>query len=85
MKKDKALLVEKVRVKVGRLIKVWNTNIPKFSNAKKQYISVWVEDGSGKNERCLLFTEGEIKRAEHRASMNKEDLPKKGFLTNLFD
>lgn len=75
----------KTTVKSGRLIKVDNKNRPKFSNANTQYYAVWVEDQNGKNERCLLFTEGEIKAAEYRSSKNKEDLTKKNFIANLLD
>ncbi len=78
-----ANLIEQVRVKPGRLIRVWNTEKRKAENIG--YVSVWVEDANGKNERCLLFTEKEIERAEYRASRNLEDLTKKGFLTDLTD
>jgi hypothetical protein len=78
-----ANLIDQVRVKAGRLIKVWNTL--KKKNENKGYVSVWVEDADGTNERCLLFTEKEIQRAELRASKNIEDLTNKNFLTNLVD
>ena len=61
-----ANLIDKVKVKMGRLIRVWNTEKKKFSNASAKYVSVWVEDADGKNERCLLFTEKEIAKAEER-------------------
>jgi hypothetical protein len=80
-----ASLIDKVKVKAGRLIKVWNTEKKKFSNAKPLYVSVWVEDADGSNERCLLFTENDIKKAEQRASKNQEDLTTKGFFTNITD
>jgi len=80
-----AKLIDKSTVKNGRLIQVWNDLRKKFSNAKKTYWAVWVEDASGKNERCLLFTDKEIERAEYRASRNKEDLTKKNLITNLLD
>jgi hypothetical protein len=78
-------VIDKVRVKAGRLIKVWNKKRPKFSNANTIYISVWVENENSKNERCLLFTENEIKRAEYRASRNKEDLTDKCWFADLLD
>jgi len=78
-----ANLIDQVRVKAGRLIRVWNTL--KKKNENKGYVSVWVEDADGSNERCLLFTEKEIQRAELRASKNLEDLTNKNFLTNLVD
>jgi hypothetical protein len=80
-----ASLIDKVKVKAGRLIKVWNEDRRKFSNAKLEYISVWVEDADGKNERCLLFTENEIKTAEKRAENNLEDLTDKSFFTDFID
>ena len=80
-----ASLIDQVKVKAGRLIKVWNTEKKKFSNAKPWYVSVWVEDADGKNERCLLFTEKEIQAAEKRAATNQEDITSKGFFTNLTD
>jgi len=80
-----ASLIDKVKVKAGRLIRVWNEDRKKFSNSKLEYISVWVEDADGKNERCLLFTDNEIKVAEERAEKNLEDLTDKSFFTDLID
>jgi hypothetical protein len=77
--------IDKVSIKAGRLVRVKNTLRPKFTNAKTVYYAVQVEDANGKNERCLLFTENEIKNAEYRSSRNKEDLTDKDFLTDLFD
>jgi hypothetical protein len=76
-------IIDKVKVRAGRLIRVFNT-IPKH-NSKPWYISIWVEDADGRNERCLLFTENEIKRAEDRANKNKEDLTNKSLFTDLID
>lgn len=78
-----ANLIDKVKVKPGRLIRVYNTQ--KKKNENDGYVSVWVEDANGKNERCLLFTEKEIQRAESRSSKNIEDLTNKNFLTDLMD
>jgi len=77
--------IDDARVVPGRLIRVKNTDKPKFSNAKNEYLSLFVEDADGGNERCLLFTEREIKVAQHRAERNKEDLTKKSALQNLLD
>ena len=74
-----------ITVKSGRLICVKNTEVPKLSNANSHYWAVHVEDCDGVNERCILLTEKELERAEYRASRNKEDLTKKGFLADLFD
>lgn len=78
-----ANVIEQVRVKMGRLIRVWNTL--KKKNENIGYVSVWVEDADGKNERCLLFTEKEIERAEKRAARNIEDLTNKDLLTDFLD
>jgi len=80
-----ASVIDKVRVKSGRLIKVWNTKRPKFSNAKFEYIAIWVENANGKSERCLLFTDKEITAAELRAKNNKEDLTDKSFFADIAD
>ena len=80
-----ANLIDKVRVKAGRLIRVWNDEKKKFSNAAPEYVSVWVEDADGGNERCLLFTQHEIEVAEKRASKNLEDLTEKSVFTDLID
>lgn len=80
-----AKLIDDVSVKAGRVIKVWNTERKAFSNSKDYYNAIWVEDANGGNERCLLFTDHELERAEYRASKNTEDLPQKGFWTDLFD
>lgn len=80
-----ASVIDKAKVKSGRLIRVHNTKRPKFSNAKHQYTAVWVENANGKKERCLLFTENEIKQAEYRAKRNKEDLTDKSWFTDVLD
>lgn len=77
--------IDDVRVAPGRLIRVKNSKKPKFSNAKSEYLAVFVEDADGGNERCLLFTPRELKIAEYRASRNKEDLTKKSILQDLLD
>lgn len=76
MSKDK-------KIRAGRLQMVENKD-RKFGSAL-EYFALWVEDSNGKNERCLLFTEKEIKAAEKRAAKNPEDLTKKGWLTDLLD
>jgi len=75
MKKGK---IDKVKVVMGRLIKVENTQKAKLSNANDVYFAVQVEDADSGNERCLLFTEKQIEAAQKRAEKNPEDLTKKG-------
>ncbi len=78
-----AKVLDQVRVKQGRLIRVQNTD--KTFGSSDVYIAVQVEDADGNNERCLLFTEKEIQAAQERADKNKEDLTTKSFITNLLD
>ena len=80
---EDALKIDDASAKAGRLIRVYNKM--KKSAANRSYYSVWVEDADGSNERCLLFTEKELARAEDRAKKNPEDLPKKSFLASLID
>ena len=75
----------KAEAKKGRLIPVYNLGRRKFSSANKFYYAIHVEDANGDNERCLLFTENELKKAQERAEKNPEDLPKKGWLRDLTD
>ena len=75
--------IDEVRVKAGRIIRVENTK--KKTNTAKIYLSVWIEDADGKNERCLLFTEREIRNAVARAEKNLEDLTNKGLITDILD
>lgn len=78
-----ANVLDQVRVKQGRLIRVENTE--RTFGSAQVYIAVQVEDADGSNERCLLFTEKEIQSAQERAHRNKEDLTNKSFITNLID
>lgn len=84
-KKEDAIKIDDVRVVAGRLIPVYNKQRLAFSNAKKKYMAVWVEDSNGKNERCLLLTDKELECAEYRAKKNPEDCPKKGLIADLLD
>ena len=77
--------IDDVRTVAGRFINVKNTKKKKFSNAKNEYSAIWVEDANGKNERCLLFTQREIKIAEDRAKKNPEDLTSKSAIQNLIE
>jgi hypothetical protein len=78
-------MIDKSSVKAGRLIKIENTNMPKLSNASKEYFSVWVEDANGKNERCWFLTAKDVEMLEKRSLKNKEDWTKKGIITNIMD
>ena len=78
-----AKVLDQVRVKQGRLIRVENTE--RTFGSADVYIAVQVEDADGSNERCLLFTEKEIQAAQERADKNKEDLTTKSFITDMLD
>ena len=70
------------KVKAGKIIRVDNKE-RKFG-ANPEYLAIWVENQSN-DEFCLLFTERELKVAKDRGDKNKEDIPRKGFFTDLFD
>lgn len=72
-----------MKVVKGRLISVDNTN--RIFGSAESYIAIQVEDADGGRERCILFTDAEIAKAEERAKRNPEDLTEKGFFTNLLD
>jgi hypothetical protein len=76
-------LIDKVRIKQGRLVRVWNQD--RVFGSSAEYVAVWVENSKGSEEECLLFTEKEIQTARERASKNIEDLTEKGFITDLID
>ena len=78
-----ANVLDQVRIKKGRLIRVQNTE--RTFGSADVYIAVQVENADGSNERCLLFTEKEIQAAQERADKNKEDLTNRSFLTDLLD
>ena len=78
-----ANVLDQVRIKKGRLIRVQNTE--RTFGSVDVYIAVQVENADGSNERCLLFTEKEIQAAQERADKNKEDLTNRSFLTDLLD
>jgi len=69
-------------VKQGKVITV--TNKDRKFGANEEYYAIWIEDIK-KRERCLLFTQHQLLVAQNRASKNLEDIPKKGFWSNLFD
>ena len=76
-------LVDAPRVR-GRIIPVYNKK-RKHWNSKYAYSAVFVEDTNGENQRCLLLTDYEIHRVEHRAKRNQEDIPQKSLITDILD
>ena len=69
--------------RLGRLVKVKNTKAKAFSHESDSYIAVWVKDDEG--SKCLLFTENELSKAEHRALKNEEDLTQRSLISKLLD
>jgi hypothetical protein len=78
-----ANVLDQVKVKQGRLIRVENTE--RTFGSADVYVAVQVENADGSDERCLLFTEKEIQAAQERADKNKEDLTNRSFITDLLD
>lgn len=79
--------IDKVPAKMGRLVHVENTNQSNKGNEADVYVAVWLEDANGNNRRCVLFTDGEIARAERRATKNPEDQVelKRSWIEKLFN
>ena len=50
------------KVIMGKIIKVANSE--KKASENDEYFALHVEDESGKNESCILFTESELKEME---------------------
>jgi hypothetical protein len=69
--------------RLGRLVRVKNTNKKGYSGEREDFIAVWVKGNNG--PKCLLFTDGEIERAEARAQKNPEDLTKRSLISELID
>jgi hypothetical protein len=78
-----AKVLDQVKVKQGRLIRVENTE--RTFGSADVYVAVQVENADGSDERCLLFTEKEIQAAQERADKNKKDLTNRSFITDLLD
>lgn len=70
------------KVKQGKILEVENKDRKFGANSK--YFAIWTENAK-KEELCLLFTENQLLTAKLRAEKNPEDIPKKGFFTDLFD
>ena len=71
--------------RLGRLVRVKNTKTKAFAHESDSYISVWISDIDGQNKRCILFTDAEVARAEHRAQKNNEDLTERSWISKLLD
>lgn len=54
--------IDDLKTVMGQMIMVKNQN--KVATANDQYVAIHVEDESGENERCLLFTEIELSDME---------------------
>lgn len=70
--------------RIGRVYKIQNTNQPKLSNANDWYYGIYLEQDNDE-EFFIMLTEKELDRAKYRASRNREDFKKKGWLTDVLD
>ena len=79
--------IDQVPARMGRLLHIENTNQCNKGNESDVYVAIWVEDADGSNRRCIMFTDGEIARAERRAAKNPEDQVKldKSWIEKLFN
>lgn len=75
--------IDNEKVKEGHILEVWNTEKPRFSNANLKYFVIHCERGG--KEFPIMLTENELNAAVHRAKQNPEDVPKKGFITDMLD
>jgi hypothetical protein len=71
------------KTRIGRIHKVENKERKKFSTENLMYYAVILKDGD--NVQSLLFTEGELERAAHRASRNAEDTLEQSAISKLID
>jgi hypothetical protein len=76
-------MVMEIFTRLGRLVRVKNTNKKGYSGEREDFIAVWVKGKNG--PKCLLFTDGEIERAETRAAKNPEDLTKRSWISEILD
>lgn len=81
---DNAIQLTDSRDKLGRIKPVYNKNKKMFTEPD-YYNAVIVCDEDESNQRCLIFNDVELLKYEQRANKNKEDIPKKSFLTDLLD
>lgn len=72
-----------MKVRIGQLVKIANKKSKSFTNENDIYMAVWVKTSQGKE--CFLFTEVELKKIKERSKKNKEDYPKRSFLSKLID
>lgn len=75
-----AKLIEDEKIVMGKVIKVENQM--KVATANDTYLSVQVEDESGDNERCLLFTEKEFDKVATVKADFMADTMKSGRIYN---
>ena len=62
--------LNKPNVIIGKLFRVKNNKKPKFSNAKDEYFSVWIENLDDTDKKLLLFTKRELDLSEERSRKN---------------
>jgi hypothetical protein len=73
---------EKVTVRNGNLMRVYNTE--RKTNANKFYWFMYVQMPDG-TEVPVMLTEKQLENIKNRAAKNEEDTPKKNFFVDLSD
>jgi len=79
-----AIRLKEAKAVKGRFIPVYNKN-KKYWMENNHYYGVLIQDPSGVDLGCYLFTQAEIKKMAKRATKNPNTVPSKSFLTDLFD
>lgn len=83
MSEENAIVLSNDSVREGHVVEVYNKNRPKFSNAKRKYYAIWVQQ-DGK-ELPIMLSDIELANAKKRAVKNPEDVPKKSLINNITD
>lgn len=65
---DEAIQLNDSRVEEGNLLRVYNKQTDKFSNANKVYSVVWTQKAA--TEIPLMFTDSELTKFSYRAMRN---------------
>ena len=73
-----------IKTRIGKIHKVENKNMKKFSNENPYYFAAMVKDDEGTVFNILL-TEAELVRAVSRAIKNEEDVLHQNLASKILD
>ena len=76
-------MAQEIFARVGRLLRIKNQKSTNFTNENDSYLTVLVK--TGKDVKCLMFTDAEVAKAAARAEKNKEDQPKQSWISKILD